>query len=272
MHSPLRMPQHLVDRARALATGDQAAWEVPPLRHAATVVMVADAPEGALVYLQRRVKTMAFAAGMYVFPGGATEDEDFTEAARICSSSTGVPDYAIVDQHGIGIDTLVARVAAVRESAEEAAIALGNPLDLSYIAHWVTPEVEQRRYDTRFYGAIVSPEEIYESSQETDAQRWLCPQDALNEYFAGDMMMLPPTVAVLTDFAGLFSQGATGREAVDELANRTILPLMPRPFAETTTGDISWRLVDVRTGTELTDLSNAPAGSEVEGTRGVMKR
>ena len=58
----LKMPAKLAERARALAaaqaSGDDS-WVAPPVRDAATVIMVRDLPDGLHVYLQRRVRTMA---------------------------------------------------------------------------------------------------------------------------------------------------------------------------------------------------------------------
>ena len=77
------MPAHLVERARLLVARRSTGWTPPPLRDAATVVMVCDADDGLQVYLQRRVRTMAFAAGMYVFPGGAVDPADRDRAREI---------------------------------------------------------------------------------------------------------------------------------------------------------------------------------------------
>ena len=76
-----RSPASLVERARAfLAAGDAA--EVASPRHAATVVLLRDADGGPEVYLLRRAGTMAFAAGMHVFPGGSVDPRDGETAPR----------------------------------------------------------------------------------------------------------------------------------------------------------------------------------------------
>ena len=113
---------------------------------------------------------------------------------------------------------MASRIAAVRETLEETSHDLGDPLNLGYVGHWVTPAVEDRRFDTRFYAAVVSEDHhVRENSGESDADRWLRPADALAESAAGNMLMLPPTVASLADFAALAAQGATAQEAIDEL-------------------------------------------------------
>lgn len=264
--APLRMPAHLIERARALVGAENADWEVPPTRHAATVVITTDSANGLHVYLQRRVRTMAFAAGMYVFPGGAVEESDVRSAHELQAALAPSSGFMSHDPGEWGVDTLAARIAAVRETEEEAAISLGDPTVLAYIAHWVTPEVEAKRFDTRFYAAVVNAEaDVHESSQETDAQKWLRPQDALDEYFAGNMMMLPPTVAVLSAFAQQVAGGSDAATAVANLAAKPVVPLMPSPFAIEGSDEIGWRLVDFRTGNEVMVTSGPPAGSEVDG-------
>src|SRR3954470_12515315 len=72
-----RLPREIVAHVRALASG-----EITPAepRHASTVVLLRDGTSGLEAYLLRRQKTMAFAAGMYVFPGGAVAPRDETLA------------------------------------------------------------------------------------------------------------------------------------------------------------------------------------------------
>src|SRR3954464_8096683 len=70
-----RLPQEAAAYVRALAAGDATAAEP---RHASTVVLLRDRPDGMRAYLLRRTRTMAFAAGMYVFPGGSVDPRDET--------------------------------------------------------------------------------------------------------------------------------------------------------------------------------------------------
>lgn len=259
--APLSMPPHLIERARAVIGDSSVEWEIPPVRDAATVVLAADLDSGIHVYLQRRVRTMAFAAGMYVFPGGAVEPTDVAAACEIACP----PDRRIDTSGAIpGVDSVPSRIAAVRETAEEAAIVLGDPLGLTYIAHWVTPAVESRRFDTRFYATVVSPSEVRECSTETDDQQWARPIDALRRYMDGDIAMLPPTVAVLSEFARLAEVGYDSVAAIADLGSRPVLPLMPAPYLGAA-GELGWQLVNYRTGRTVTKLRGAPAGSETDG-------
>ncbi len=290
--SRLRMPEHLLARARLLVGLDQGDggsegagtpagkdWRAPPLRHAGTIVLLRDTDAGVEVYLQRRVSTMAFAAGMYVFPGGAVDPIDIERAqAWVDSTAQMSPpshflEFASRASDTIGEDTLAARFAAVRETSEEAGVDLGEgvALSMSYIAHWATPAVEDRRYDTRFYAvALEASGEVAQTSGESDRHAWLTPSQALDEYGRGDLLMLPPTVAVLSSFVRLTKVSPTLEHDAQALAHalgtESVLPLMPHPVADPDQpGGISWNLVDVRTEKALTSSSGAPAGSESGG-------
>lgn len=263
----LRMPRHLIERAHALVNGRTEDWTVPALRDAATVVLVADTPQGLEVYLQRRVRTMAFAAGMYVFPGGGVDPVDIEDAAKwVQDNAEALNAMRLVADAALGEDTIAARYAAMRETLEEADYRISDPTELAYIAHWVTPEVEDRRFDTRFYAVALPADDDHSGvhrNTESDDEAWVSPAQALAQYAAGQMMMLPPTVAVLTEFAQLSEQGFDAADAVAQLSSRPVQPLLPSPAAD---GDgVRWRLVDVRTGDEVHPMSDAPAGSEAGG-------
>ena len=63
-------------------------------------------------------------------------------------------------------------------------------------AHWITPPVEPRRYDTKFFvAALPAGQEARDVSGEADEAAWLTPAAALAETRAGDRPMLPPTIA-----------------------------------------------------------------------------
>lgn len=67
------VPAWLVEHARRFAESG-AVPAVPKV--AATVLLLRDAPGGPEVYLIRRAATMAFASGMYAFPGGSVDPRD----------------------------------------------------------------------------------------------------------------------------------------------------------------------------------------------------
>jgi 8-oxo-dGTP pyrophosphatase MutT (NUDIX family) len=152
-------------------------------------------PGGFEVFVQRRVPTMVFAAGMNVFPGGAREAED---------------------QH-LG-------ATAVRELAEETGVELPVSALVPW-ARWVTPEGEPRRYDTYFFvAALPAGAEPVVRGTEMDTIAWLSPAQALAAYDRGDLPMMPPTVITLRELAAFSDLGSVLAGA----SGRTLDPVRPR--------------------------------------------
>ncbi|MET0365542.1 MAG: NUDIX domain-containing protein [Sphingobium sp.] len=88
--------------------------ETPPgAAAAATLVILRDSPGGAppQVLVVQRAATMRFAAGAIVFPGGRVDEADRVLAATL--------------PHGLAPEDAAARIAAIRETLEEAGIAVG---------------------------------------------------------------------------------------------------------------------------------------------------
>jgi 8-oxo-dGTP pyrophosphatase MutT (NUDIX family) len=277
-----------VQRARLLLSGEL----VPPVaRPAATVALVRDGVTGLEVYLLRRVRAMAFAAGMHVFPGGSVDpaDHDLADhdpadhgpadhsAAHHDAGDHDAGDHAGGDRVGggwvgpspawwagrFGTDEALARAlvgAAVRETFEEAGVLLAGPsadrlVDdvsaddwedervaleagrqslpellarrglrlradlLAPVAHWITPEIERKRFDTYFFVAALPERQVCrEAGTEADRRLWISPQQALSS----GLKIMPPTEAVLQDLA-------THRDVASALrSDREIHLVMPR--------------------------------------------
>jgi 8-oxo-dGTP pyrophosphatase MutT (NUDIX family) len=67
-----------------------------------------------------------------------------------------------------------------------------------YVSHWITPEVAPKRYDTRFFVVSVPRGQVAEHDDgETIASIWVRPTDALVRHDAGEIELLPPTIANL---------------------------------------------------------------------------
>jgi 8-oxo-dGTP pyrophosphatase MutT (NUDIX family) len=248
------LPPGMLERARRFAAGE---LEVPPTRDAATVALLREGPGGPEVYLLRRVRGMAFAGGMHVFPGGAVDPDD--ALADLAWAGPPAAEWAAA----FGCEEPLARAlvcAAVRETFEESGVLLAGPsadellADVSTdeweaeraalearehslsellrrrslvlradllrpLAHWITPEVEPKRFDTRFFLAEMPAGQACRAvGGEADQRVWVRPPDALEQ----GLVMLPPTVAVLEDLARHSDVGGALAAA------RTITPVMPR--------------------------------------------
>ena len=89
-------------------------------------------------------------------------------------------------------------------------------LDLSairYIAHWVTPVGEgPRRFDTRFFlAAAPEDQEGVHDDAELVHSMWVRPADAVAQAEAGELLMMPPTIANLRFVADCADAAAAAR-------------------------------------------------------------
>lgn len=189
--------------------------EAPEARPAATVALVRAGPEGGAgleVLLALRHAKMAFMGQVWVFPGGKVDAEDLLGEGR--------PD-------GPSDADLGARRAAIRETHEEVGITLGGPDDLIPFARWVTPASEPRRFDTRFYLAVVPRGlELTLATDELSAALWLTPAEALARHGRGELALAPPTWWTLEALRRTGDLTATAAWARGE-ATRGLPPLTP---------------------------------------------
>ena len=74
---------------------------------------------------------------------------------------------------------------------------------LAYLAHWITPKVEKRRYDTRFFIAQApeGQEAIHDGSESVNSI-WIKPEDALKQFEEGNLLMIMPTIKNLESICG----------------------------------------------------------------------
>jgi 8-oxo-dGTP pyrophosphatase MutT (NUDIX family) len=246
----------LVETARRFAASGA---QPVPARAAATVVLLRPPME---VFLLRRASTMAFAAGMHVFPGGAVDARD--AGTDLPFAGPGPAEWG--RRLGLPADAARAVVcAAAREVFEEVGVLLaapvgGGPLDLTgpdWEEHrgrverretgfaelllseglqlrtdlmrpwgrWITPEFEPRRYDTWFFVAELPAGQVSRhATGEADDARWL-PVTGTSE-----LTMLPPTRRTLDELARYPDVAAVLAAAEQRDAAR---PVQPRFTGET---------------------------------------
>jgi hypothetical protein len=89
-------------------------------------------------------------------------------------------------------------------------------------AHWITPVIETKRYDTRFFVAAIPPgQRARDVSTEADRVAWLKPADAVARARAGELSVLPPTMVTLLELSAYDS-------VADVLAaDREVSPRLP---------------------------------------------
>ena len=74
---------------------------------------------------------------------------------------------------------------------------------LAYLAHWITPKIEKRRYDTRFFIAQApeGQEGIHDGSESVNSI-WIKPEEALKQFEEGKLLMIMPTIKNLESICG----------------------------------------------------------------------
>ncbi|CAN5805694.1 hypothetical protein BH23GEM3_BH23GEM3_25690 [soil metagenome] len=252
---------------------DDAVSEAPAPRAAATVVLVRENGGRLEVLLLLRPRRSRFAADAWVFPGGAVDAADSDPVLQTLADG---PSPAAWARRMVLRDPREAfgyAVAALREAWEETGILLARPLaeapeseslaearravlagemsllevakrerlrlaldEFLYIAHWITPEPEPRRYDTRFFLAPVT-EALQPAGTlaagfaphepELVEARWMTATDAVEGFRTATMTMLPPTVHTLRRLAG-FGSIAELRDGLADAPVPAILPRMRR--------------------------------------------
>lgn len=236
-------------------------------RPAATVMVVRDTPHGPEVFMLRRRSSMAFAPNMMVFPGGGVDPRDADDdlpwhgpsperwarwlgaddegqarelvvaAAREVFEECGVllagpdGDTLVGDVSGpeweAERDGLLSRQQSFSELLIRRGLVLRSDLMRAW-AHWVTPEFESRRYDTRFFATRLPEGQTPDDrTSEADVADWMRPADLLADVEAGRAAMLPPTVVCV-------ERVAAAADADEFLASA---PPMARVMPTLDTGD-----------------------------------
>lgn len=165
---------------------------VAPARPASTVIVLRDGDPFEILMVRRNDK-VAFMAGSFVFPGGRVDEGDRPAA------DAQLPRPAFRDLSDV--EEAAYRAAAVRELEEEANVRITID-DLQPFAHWVTPEIEIRRYDTRFFLARMPDGQVARHDEsETTALEWLTPSEAIARFNRHELLLPPPTYTSIRQVA-----------------------------------------------------------------------
>ncbi|MEP9384497.1 NUDIX hydrolase [Nocardioides sp. KR10-350] len=249
---PALLPEKVVAVAQEYAAGVRTPVEP---RDAATVILLrpgAGAPE---VYLLRRQTSMAFAAGMCVFPGGGVDPRD----AELGDEHWAGPSPAVWAER-LGATEEEARAllaAAVRETFEESGVLLAGAaagevvadvsgedweadrvalesreLSLTELldrrglvlrtdllgawAAWTTPAFEPKRYRTWFFVASLPDGQLTRDvSSESESVAWLPTDQALAQADRGEIGLMHPTYLNILEISQYADPGAVLRSTAD---------------------------------------------------------
>ena len=253
----VRIPGELGASARDILSGSQ---EPAVPRDAATVMLLRDAAGGLEVYMLRRQPSMTFAPGAYVFPGGSVDPRDADEQvawtgpdatewgrvfdappalarALVCAAVRETFEESGVLLAGESADSVVADTTSDGWEADRQAL-LDHSVSLAELltqrglvlradllrpwSRWVTPVIEPRRFDTRFFAAALPPgQRTRDVGGEASEVAWVRPADALVSGRSGEIRLFPPTAVTLSELA------ACGDLATVLSGPRAVAPIIP---------------------------------------------
>lgn len=204
---------HLGGRRVAMMREITAGVEARP---AVSVIPVRDGDRGLEVFVQHRVHTMDFAAGVVVFPGGRIDPVDaenppdldgdtLDELAEVWGQSSYVSG---AEDPRMAVRIVLAT--AIREMAEETGVQL-DPAELLPWDDWTTPPGFPKRFQVHFLVAHLpasDPRSPVNTTTEALESEWLPVTEILDRGRGGDLEVMTPTRVILQELADLGSAEA----------------------------------------------------------------
>ncbi|WP_321391504.1 NUDIX domain-containing protein [Emcibacter sp.] len=218
----------------------------------ATVILVRDGAQGLEVLMGMRHGNIKFGGGAYVFPGGKVDSRDekaelemtATDAQRLPEQFRGFRFTAIrevfeetgliigkMNQQPLSEDQRRAIDEKYRDLVHYEGMCLldflretGVEPDLEAcvpFAHWITPIVQPKRFDTRFFVCKAPKGQVAKADgQEIVDLIWAQPQDVIDQA-EGTLMF--PTLMNLKKISGY----GTVRELLDDISGQKIITVLP---------------------------------------------
>jgi 8-oxo-dGTP pyrophosphatase MutT (NUDIX family) len=124
------------------------------------------------------------------------------------------------------------RIHALDLRFEDMAASENIKFDLSRLvpySRWITPDVETKRYDTRFFIAIAPQNQsTVPDTVEMSGALWIEPSEALEQHHRQDIMLMPPTLVTLEELAAFDSPDSLPAAA----QHRDMRPILPQAFIQ----------------------------------------
>jgi 8-oxo-dGTP pyrophosphatase MutT (NUDIX family) len=195
---------------------------------------------GLQVYMLRRKPSMAFAPGAMVFPGGSVDPRDADEQvawtgpdaaywsrifdappelarALVCAAVRETFEESGVLLAGPSAESLVEDTTSDDWEADRQAL-LDRSVSLAELlarrglvlradllrpwSRWITPVIEPRRFDTRFFAAAMpAGQRTRDVGGEASAVAWIAPAEAIAAGRRRELSLFPPTMVTLTELA-----------------------------------------------------------------------
>lgn len=195
-----------------------------------------------------------FASGALVFPGGKVDDGDFC-VRDFCDGASDADDTSLAmmagaireafEECGIllaretGSDELVsadrlAEIDSFRDRLHRHEISLADFLDtenlrlacdkLQHFAHWVTPDMMPKRFDTHFYLARAPADHlaVHDGHESVDSI-WISPYDAIQGNRDGTYTIIFPTLLNIE----MLGESDSVTSAMKMAAERSIVEVLP---------------------------------------------
>ena len=235
-----------------------------PIKPAAKVILMREEIKGDFeIFMVKRSSRSTFGS-LYVFPGGKLDPEDSeNDLYPYCE---GMNNEEASKQLGIKDNGLSFWIACIRECFEEVGVLLTNPGDsilqdtykltklrkelnnkeitfkeicvseslrlrtknIVPCAHWITPDIETKRFDTRFFLAKVNAKQLASHDGfELTESFWIKPADALAKLKNGEMNMILPTIKNIEKLAE-FSSSTEAFNYFEGLGDNAIPPILPK--------------------------------------------
>lgn len=220
----------------------------------ATILMIRDGPRGLEIFMVVRHHQIDFASGALVFPGGKLNEGDdlvskFCEGAKTKDTELKYQVGAIreaFEECGIllarekGQREMVSiskleKLDHYREPLAKGKLELKTFLEseslvlacdqLQHYAHWVTPDMMPKRFDTQFYLAKAPSDHIavHDGYESVDSV-WISPEDALAGNRSGKYTIIFPTRLNIE----MLSEAKTVAEAFSQAASRKVVTVKPK--------------------------------------------
>lgn len=227
-----------------------------PALPAATLLLLRDGVQGLEVFMVARHHQIDFASGALVFPGGKVDAHDrhedvpllsdgleghtpLEQSVRVAAIREAFEESGVLLARDSETGGLVsaARLEALgpyREPLNRSEIGIAEFLRreglrlaadlLAPFAHWITPDVGVKRFDTYFYLAEAPADHlaVHDGYESVDSV-WIRPEDALREQSEGKRVIIFPTRMILTKLARSSHVG----EAMERARREKIVTVLP---------------------------------------------
>ena len=225
---------------------------------AATVLLIRDGAQGLEVFMVERHHQIDFASSALVFPGGRVDEYDhqpelrdacihweeddpktlpwraaaireaFEETGILLARDKNKPEDLISGDHAFSLWDF-------RKKVEDRAPPFAEFLRqhdlqadcaaLSFYAHWITPEMMPKRFDTHFFIAAAPAGQagLHDGREMVDSI-WLRPKDAIKDGEEGRRQVIFPTRMNLA----LIADCESVAQAMEETRQRKVVTVLPK--------------------------------------------